>query len=444
MKRKWIALLAVVVLSTGCKGTLKATGDAGPDADPDVGEEDVAADVPVDAEPDAAPDGVEDPVEDGTTDPVEDAPEDTPADPVVDTIGGPCTTDEDCDMGVFCDGPEYCHPSGVCRRAPPPTCDDGDDCTTDSCDVTTDACVHDLIDGDGDLHAPESCGGDDCDDTESTIYTGAPETCGDGIDQDCDGADNVIGECMCAPSLTAPGAYSGATTGGVVAHTIGSCAASSGAPDVYHELVLGSDTDVLIDLSAGGWDAIAYVRSGTCDGSEIECNEDWSPSMILSLTAGTYYVIVDGREGGETGDYTLTLETCTYGTAVTGNGICTDAYAITADGLYSGDNTGLGDDAVPTTCATDSAGRGGHDVWFTFTLTGSTAVHLDTVCSEFDTVLYILEGACDGTEVACDDDSDIGYASSIDVTLDAGTYYVVLDGYYGASDGQYVLNITGL
>ena len=127
-------LLAVLVLAAGCKGTVKARVDAGPDAEPDAGEEDVSVDVPVEAEPDGVADAVDDPDDDVTTDPVEDVPEDTPADPHVDTIGSPFTSDEECDMGVFCDGEEYCHPTGVCRRSPPPTCDDGDDCThTDEC-----------------------------------------------------------------------------------------------------------------------------------------------------------------------------------------------------------------------------------------------------------------------------------------------------------------------
>ena len=35
----------------------------------------------------------------------------------------------------------------------------------------------------------------DCDDTEKAIYPGAPETCGDGIDQDCDGSDLATLSC---------------------------------------------------------------------------------------------------------------------------------------------------------------------------------------------------------------------------------------------------------
>lgn len=46
-------------------------------------------------------------------------------------------------------------------------------------------------DRDGDGRCIALVGGDDCDDTDPTVYTGASETCGDGVDQDCDGADAV-------------------------------------------------------------------------------------------------------------------------------------------------------------------------------------------------------------------------------------------------------------
>ena len=84
-------------------------------------------------------------------------------------------------------------------------------------------------------------------------------------------------------------------------------------------------------------------------------------------------------------------------------------------------------------------------MWFTFTLSASSTVHLDTDCSEYDTVLYILDGACDGSEIECNDDGGMGPASAIDATLAAGTYYVALDAWADTSgSGAYILNVSGL
>src|SRR5690349_24448554 len=50
-------------------------------------------------------------------------------------------------------------------------CDDGDDCTVDSCDEESAVCRHTARDVDGDGHGDAACGGDDCDDGDALRYT---------------------------------------------------------------------------------------------------------------------------------------------------------------------------------------------------------------------------------------------------------------------------------
>ena len=51
--------------------------------------------------------------------------------------------------------------------------------------------VRNYCDMDGDGYRSVDCDGDDCNDEDESIHPGAKETCGDGIDSDCDGNDCV-------------------------------------------------------------------------------------------------------------------------------------------------------------------------------------------------------------------------------------------------------------
>ena len=62
------------------------------------------------------------------------------------------------------------------------------------CDGATSTCKFSVLDKDGDGHPPVVCGGDDCDDSQNAVAPGKPELC-DGVDNNCDGANNEGSAC---------------------------------------------------------------------------------------------------------------------------------------------------------------------------------------------------------------------------------------------------------
>ncbi|WP_437876014.1 putative metal-binding motif-containing protein [Sorangium sp. So ce513] len=226
-----------------------------------------------------------------------------PADP---TLGGPCVDDEQCEdgfpctfdacdtdagrcrftpddsvcqNGVYCDGVERCNPRLGCVPGEPIGCSDGSSCTIDACDEATRACSsapRDAdLDGDPDVH----CGGGDCDDADPTVSSSQPEICGNGRDDDCDGAtdedDCVSPEhdtCADALEITAPGAYA-MTTAGAGFHYASSCGLPRPARthDVVAAVVLppGPPVDVQVTARTEGTD-VAVTLAGQCGDAATE------------------------------------------------------------------------------------------------------------------------------------------------------------------------------
>lgn len=59
-----------------------------------------------------------------------------------------CVTDADCDDSDVCDGAETCDTNnGTCQQGTPLSCDDGNDCTSDTCDATAGCQYSNVNDG---------------------------------------------------------------------------------------------------------------------------------------------------------------------------------------------------------------------------------------------------------------------------------------------------------
>jgi hypothetical protein len=387
-----------------------------------------------------------------------------------------------CDDGNVCNGEERCMPNSPlsdsatgCVTGTPVICDDGNDCTQDFCDGETGACRVKIRDADsdgygdrqcsfafeegmsidgtdcldpenpGDLPEPGTvCKGTDCNDGNEDVNPGADEICGDGLDNNCDRlADLFDNSCSpendtCAAPETLPsdgGSVDGSIRGVGDDYTT-NCGGAS-MLDVVFVLRLTEDHDV--GLSAfGDFDATLAVRTDCGSAaSEIYCaqNNIWARGM----EAGTYYVIV---EGAAAGNFTLSVELAPY-TEVYNvpptNDNCTSPYVIPAEGgLFIGSTAGMANDFTAS-CGSSSASP---DAVFELELLARKTVTVSTTTT-FDGTVHMHSSPCvGGAELACNDDSPDTRHSRITVTVNAGTYYIVSDGYSSSNSGNYEMNVV--
>jgi hypothetical protein len=253
-------------------------------------------------------------------------------------------------------------------------------------------------------------------------------------------SDPIAGDlCSSAIRLTPGTTYTGTLVGAEDDLTI-ECTFRT--PDVVHQFSLASDADVTIDVD-GGRSYLSAAVTTACPiptgGRSLFCGSGLpARARLRDLAAGEYYLIVEGnRAGAYTVDITATSPP-TPVVEVSDNDTCATARTIPATGgLFRGSTATLMHDYTPVGCGSSAAAK---DAVFVLTLPTRQRVIASTAGSTIDTVMYMLGAPC-SPELACDDDGARSGDSLLDRTLEAGTYYFVVDGFSSATAGEYFLEV---
>ncbi|PRP92107.1 hypothetical protein ENSA5_51470 [Enhygromyxa salina] len=176
---------------------------------------------------------------------------------------------------------------------------------------------------------------------------------------------------------------------------------------------------------------------GGCEGNADFCEDDPPPSIVFDATAGQEILLVSEWQPDQPGFVNLRIE------AEGGGGPgCGAALGPGVPTFTDGTTLGTGDD-FSGSCGDSPAPEAEH--WWTAPATGSYRISLEG--SNYDTLMYVRGGGCEGPELACNDDTitdmNVWLWSTIDLELNAGqTISIFVDGYNGS--GSYSLAITEL
>ena len=197
---------------------------------------------------------------------------------------------------------------------------------------------------------------------------------------------------------------------------------------------------MVLSTVGSGFDTVVHVRSGSCTGTQVACDNDGGGSgasrVDVVLAAGTYYVVVDGNGPAAFGPFAVSA-TITPSPA---NDTCAGATTIGgAGGVFNGSTLGAGNELTG-----GCGGADGADVVYTFTLGAASDVFVTTVGSAIDTVVY-LRATCTGADLGCQDDHRAPLSTGAVLQADnlaAGTYYLIVDGKNAAARGNYRLEVN--
>jgi hypothetical protein len=254
--------------------------------------------------------------------------------------------------------------------------------------------------------------------------------------------------CAAAKPLTPGMTVRDATRGG---HHLfsGSCGGGTQGPEHVYRLTVDVPSRVRIRQQSE-YDGTLYLRA-QCDAprSELACNDDFQGNARSLLTAqlapGSYFLFSDSYSREQSGDYVLALEQEAIPLAQRADAVCAEAarHAPIAGGHHEVDTL-----TAPSALAGSCGGEGAPERVLPIQLAARTTLAAYVDAAELNAILYVRRACADArSELACWSAPRIDHSTLPDmppaliVTLDPGSYSLVVDGASAADIGAATLHL---
>jgi hypothetical protein len=215
-----------------------------------------------------------------------------------------------------------------------------------------------------------------------------------------------------------------------------SCGAT-GAADVVYRIDVGRRSHFVARVSADESNHVfAIERSCGAQASQMACGK----SVDQILTPGTYFLVVEGSTPESVGKSRISYRLEDL------SGLeraCAGAQPIVLGKATSGTTTGMGNHFTPQ-CASVDENQDSSDRVYQFRLDKRTNVRAMLSATGFIAALSIRRTCSDPTsDAGCSMGYSPGSRVQVNRTLEPGTYYVVVDGRGGHSEGEFNLTVDG-
>ena len=215
----------------------------------------------------------------------------------------------------------------------------------------------------------------------------------------------------------------------------------SGAGDVMYRVEVPRRSRVVGRFTAEeGEHVFSLTRACADKATELACER----TIDQVLTPGTYFLTVDGASPGAAGKYSFDWNVRDIGAQ---EAACRGAPALVDGHTVTGTTAGAAD-KFNTSCGGAQDAQSSPDKVYRFVLAARAHVRVSLATPSWDGVLALRSTCLDpsggsssprASELACNNDAGDTHHARIDATLDAGTYYAVVDGHASGNEGAYSL-----